>query len=81
MMNRRQFVTAAAAGAAMLARIPHAFAQTYELIIKGGRVIDPSVKFRAKASSAGPANCTTSISPMSIWRAVPSHAIAMSSSA
>ena len=43
MMNRRQFVTAAAAGAALLARIPHAFAQTYELIIKGGRVIDPSI--------------------------------------
>ena len=33
MMNRRQFVTAAAAGAAMLARSPHAFAQTYDLII------------------------------------------------
>ena len=43
MMNRRQFVSAAAAGAAMFARIPHAFAQTYELIIKGGRVIDPSI--------------------------------------
>jgi dihydroorotase len=47
MMNRRQFVTAAAAGAAMLSRIPHAFAQTYELIIKGGRVIDPSVNLDA----------------------------------
>ena len=43
MMNRRQFVTATAASAAMFARIPNAFAQTYELIIKGGRVIDPSV--------------------------------------
>ena len=43
MMNRRQFVSAAAAGAVMFARIPHAFAQTYELIIKGGRVIDPSI--------------------------------------
>jgi dihydroorotase len=43
MMNRRQFVSAAAAGAAMFARIPSALAQTYELIIKGGRVIDPSV--------------------------------------
>src|SRR5712671_5146383 len=43
MMNRRQFVSAAAAGAAMFARIPHAFAQSYELIIKGGRVIDPSI--------------------------------------
>ena len=43
MMNRRQFVAAAAAGAAMFARIPNAFAQTYELVIKGGRVIDPSI--------------------------------------
>ena len=46
-MNRRQFVAAAAAGAAMLSRIPHAFAQTYDLIIKGGRVIDPSVNLDA----------------------------------
>ena len=43
MMNRRQFVAAAAAGTAMFARIPNAFAQTYELLIKGGRVIDPSI--------------------------------------
>jgi dihydroorotase len=39
-MNRRQLVVAA--GAALLARIPSAFAATYDLIIKGGRVIDPS---------------------------------------
>jgi dihydroorotase len=43
MMDRRQFVTAAAAGAVMFSRIPNAFAQTYELVIKGGRVIDPSI--------------------------------------
>jgi dihydroorotase len=43
MMNRRQFCCAAAASAAMLARIPTAFAATYDLLIKGGRVIDPSV--------------------------------------
>src|SRR5207302_5833779 len=44
MMNRRQFLSTAAAGGVMLASAPHAFAQaTYELIIKGGRVIDPSV--------------------------------------
>ena len=42
-MNRRQFVTVAAAGAVMFTRIPRAFAQTYELVIKGGRVIDPSI--------------------------------------
>lgn len=43
MMNRRQFVSAAAAAAAMFARIPQAFAQSYEMVIKGGRVIDPSI--------------------------------------
>ena len=43
MINRRQFVTAAAASAAMFARVPNVFAQTYQLIIKGGRVIDPSL--------------------------------------
>jgi dihydroorotase len=43
MMNRRQFCCAAAAGAAMLARTPTALVATYDLIIKGGRVLDPSV--------------------------------------
>lgn len=47
MLNRRQFLTAAAAGAAMLARGPRAFAAKYDLIIKGGRVIDPSVRLDA----------------------------------
>jgi dihydroorotase len=42
MINRRQFVRAAAIGA-LLARVPRALAATYDLIIKGGRVIDPSV--------------------------------------
>jgi dihydroorotase len=41
MMNRRQFVGTTAA--AFLAGIPGAFAATYDLIIKGGRVIDPSM--------------------------------------
>lgn len=40
MLNRRQLVCAT--GAALLARIPKAFAATYDLVIKGGRVIDPS---------------------------------------
>ena len=43
MMNRRRLLCAAAAGAAMLARVPNAFAATYDLVIKGGRVIDPSL--------------------------------------
>ena len=43
MMNRRRILWAAAGGAAMLARIPNARAATYDLLIKGGRVIDPSL--------------------------------------
>jgi N-acetylmuramic acid 6-phosphate (MurNAc-6-P) etherase len=42
MMNRRQLVHASAVGAA-LARIPKVLAATYDWVIKGGRVIDPSV--------------------------------------
>ncbi|MDB5808793.1 MAG: Dihydroorotase [Betaproteobacteria bacterium] len=47
MINRRQFISTAAAGAAMFARIPNVFAQSIDLIIKGGRVIDPSVQLDA----------------------------------
>ena len=43
MMNRRQFLCTSAATAAMFARVPNAFAATYDLLIRGGRVIDPSV--------------------------------------
>jgi dihydroorotase len=43
MMNRRQILGAAAAGAAVVARMRNARAATYDLLIKGGRVIDPSV--------------------------------------
>jgi dihydroorotase len=43
MMNRRQILRAAAAGAAMVTRMRNARAATYDLLIKGGRVIDPSV--------------------------------------
>jgi len=48
-MNRRQFVYTAA-GAAALVRIPEAIAATavkYDVIIKGGRVVDPSRKLNA----------------------------------
>jgi dihydroorotase len=46
-MNRRQFVWTAAS-TAMLARIPNALgAAKYDLVIKGGRVIDPSRKLDA----------------------------------
>ena len=57
MFNRRQFLTAAAAaGAATLVRGTRLFAATYDLIIKGGRVIDPSLRLdgiRDVAISAG----------------------------
>jgi dihydroorotase len=46
MMNRREFVYAAAS-AAMFARAPKVFGATYDLIIKGGRVIDPSLRLDA----------------------------------
>jgi dihydroorotase len=45
MMNRRQF--AGATGAALLAGMSGAFAATYDLVIKGGRVIDPSMELDA----------------------------------
>src|SRR5437763_5090985 len=44
MMNRRRFLSVAAAGAA-LARFPQLVAAEYDLLIKGGRVMDPSRKF------------------------------------
>ena len=49
MMNRRRFLHAAAAGVALATRVPNAFAQaaTYDLIIRGGRVIDPSLRIDA----------------------------------
>src|SRR5579864_5928372 len=49
MLNRRRFlsVAAASAGAALFARGRKVFAASYDLIIKGGRVIDPSVRLDA----------------------------------
>jgi len=49
MLNRREFVRAAAAGAAMFSRVGDALAAAakYDLIIKGGRVIDPSLRVDA----------------------------------
>jgi len=44
MVNRRQILCAAAAGAAMVTRMRDARAAAYDLLIKGGRVIDPSVR-------------------------------------
>ena len=50
MLSRRRFLSAAVASAAMFARAPRAFAAQqarYDLIIRGGRVIDPSVRLDA----------------------------------
>ena len=47
LMNRRQFVYAAAASAAMFVRPPNVRAATYDTIIKGGRVVDPSLRLNA----------------------------------
>jgi dihydroorotase len=44
MMNRRNFFLATAAGAAMLSGVTRSRAATYDLIIKGGHVIDPSLR-------------------------------------
>ena len=54
MMNRRQFLRAAT-GAAMFVRIPNIFAampSKYDLLIKGGRVINPARKFNAVSDVA-----------------------------
>lgn len=50
MFSRRRFLnaaSAAAAGAAVFARIPNGLAATHDLVIKGGRVIDPSLRIDA----------------------------------
>ena len=50
MVSRRQFLSAAAAGAVAFARGPRTFAAQatkHDLLIKGGRVIDPSVRLDA----------------------------------
>jgi dihydroorotase len=50
MVNRRQFLSTALATAATFAREPRVFAgqsRKYDLLIKGGRVIDPSVRLDA----------------------------------
>ena len=47
MMNRRQSFYAAAASAAVFARAASVFVATYDLIVGGGRVIDPSLRVNA----------------------------------
>ena len=47
MLNRREFLSAAAVGAATFARGPRTDAARYDMIIRGGRVIAPSVRLDA----------------------------------
>jgi dihydroorotase len=54
-MNRRQFLSAAAAGVATFAHRSATFAGQaahYDLVIRGGRVIDPSIRFDSVADVA-----------------------------
>jgi len=52
MLTRRAFLTTAAGGAAVLAGAPGTAGAQYDLLIKGGRVIDPSRRFDAMADVA-----------------------------
>ena len=62
MITRRQFVSAAA-GAAICARVPRARAAGYDLIIKGGRVIDPSAGLDAVRDVAIAAGKIAAVEP------------------
>jgi len=63
MLTRRQFVSAAAASAAVLAQSPDVFAATYDLVIKGGRVIDPSLGLDAARDVAIAAGKIVAVEP------------------
>lgn len=52
MLSRRKFLSAAAAAAAAFAKRPELRAAEYDLLIKGGRVIDPSRRFNHMADVA-----------------------------
>ena len=49
MLNRRQFVSTIVAGAVTLAQTPRVFAAPYDMIVRGGRVIDPSLRLNTIA--------------------------------
>jgi dihydroorotase len=62
MITRRLFVSAAA-GAAICARVPKARGAGYDLIVKGGRVIDPSVGLDALRDVAIAAGRIAAVEP------------------
>ena len=59
-MNRREFVGSAAAGAALLARVDVLAAGPKRLMVKGGRVIDPSVRLDAQRRETLPLSAAAS---------------------
>src|SRR4051812_2208175 len=66
MLNRRQFLSTAAAGAAIFARVPRAFTAQrtkYDVIIRGGRVIDPSTRLDAIRDVAVSGNRIAAVEP------------------
>lgn len=62
MLNRRQ-VLGVTAGLALLAHVPGARAQMHDLIIRGGRVLDPSLGLDAVRDVAVSAGRITAIAP------------------
>jgi dihydroorotase len=64
MFTRRAIIVASAAGLTTLTHIPRVLAQTYDLIIKGGRVIDPSVNLNAVGDVAISAGRIAAIEPV-----------------
>ena len=52
MLTRRQLLRATAAGSVVVTRAPHLLAAQYDLIIKGGRVLDPSQRIDRVADVA-----------------------------
>ena len=61
MLNRRQFVYGTMASVVALARGSTTFATDYDLIIKGGRVIDPSLHVNALRDVAMTGGCIASV--------------------
>src|SRR4029079_9501686 len=61
MLTRRIFLHGALAGAAAFAAPRASSAATYDLIVKGGRVIDPSRRFDAIADVAISNACTAAV--------------------
>jgi len=62
-LTRRQFVAGAAAGAALLTRRLTAQPPPYDLVLRGGRVIDPSVRLVAVRDVASAGGRIAAVAP------------------